>query len=216
MESLPKRVLLVEGNTDLHIVAHLWKSHELPERFFDIRKCESDKKVLNRLKVLLSAAEEARPEKLGIILDADTQPASDRWDAIKDRLTTAEYSSYANYAPPDYLEADGTIVPGGGKYPDIGIWIMPDNLSAGMLEDFLADLAPEESMAFAKECVADAKDKGFSSYKSVHQSKAEIHTYLAWQDEPGNPLGISIDANALDAHLPVAKQFIGFLKKLFL
>lgn len=216
MKKPPKRVLLVEGNTDLHVVAHLWKSHGLPERYFEITKCESDKKVLTRLKVLLSAAEEARPKKLGIILDADMQPASDRWNAIKGRLTTEEYSSYANYVPPDQLEVDGTILQGEGQYPDIGIWIMPDNLSKGMLEDFLAQLAPEDAMGFAKGCVTDAKSKGFSSFKDVHRSKAEIHTYLAWQDEPGNPLGISIDAKALDAHLPVAKQFVEFLKKLFL
>lgn len=210
-----KRILLVEGKNDLHVVAHLWKSHELLERHFEIIECGSDNKLLDRLKELLSASEEFRPEKLGVVLDADSQVASVRLDAIKNILTIGSHSSYANYMPPDCLNDKGIIISGAGKYPDIGIWVMPDNLSRGMLEDFLAKLAPEDAMDFAKQCVNNAKDSGFSTYKEVHQSKAEIHTYLAWQDEPGNPLGTSIAANALNAELPEATKFVEFLKTLF-
>ena len=214
MSDQPK-VLLVEGATDLHVVAHLWKSYGLPERYFEINECGSDEKLLIELEALLSASEDARPEKLGIILDADNQDASSRWDAIKNRLNSGSYSSFANYELPDQLNPNGTIVSGAGKYPDIGVWIMPDNLSQGMLEDFLAQLAPEEAMILAKECVDKAVEEKVSSFKKAHRSKAEIHTYLAWQDEPGNPLGISIDAKALDTNLPDAKAFIQFLKDLF-
>ena len=210
-----KRILLVEGKNDLFVVGDLWKSNGLPEHYFEIEACGSDKGLLKKMKEYLSASEEGRPEKFGIILDADIQTASVRWDAIKMRLTTGNYASYANYTPPDNLDINGTIVLGSGKYPDIGIWIMPDNLSKGMLEDFLAKLAPEDAMEFAKQCVVDAKNKGFTTFKDVHQSKAEIHTYLAWQDEPGNPLGTSIAAKALNAKHPIVKVFIEFLKNLF-
>ena len=215
METKSKKILLVEGKTDLHVVAHLWKSHGLPEKYFHIEACGSDKELLASLRAFLSAPEEGRPKQLGIILDADTRDASARWDAIKNCLAKGSYAPYANYMPSEDLSSAGTLIEGSGKYPNVGVWIMPDNLSAGMLEDFLAQLAPAEAMEFAKKCVADAKDRGVSSFKDVHQSKAEIHTYLAWQDEPGNPLGISIDAAALDVHLPVVKEFIEFLKKLF-
>lgn len=203
-----ERILLVEGKDDLHVIVHLWKAHGLPERHFDAIDCESSDKLLrDHLEARLK--ESTPPKIIGIILDADEKPSS-RWEAIKNRLIEVGYNELSS------LPAEkGTIIEQNGL-PKIGVWIMPDNLSKGMLEDFLAHLAPEEAMGFAKECVADAKEKGFSSFKGVHQSKAEIHTYLAWQDEPGNPLGISIDARALDAHLPVAKEFVEFLKKLFL
>ncbi len=202
-----ERILLVEGNDDFHVIVHLWKVHGLPEKHFDAIDCESSEKLLlDHFELRLM--ESTPPKILGIILDADENPSS-RWDAIKNRLIKAGYREL-----PTQPDGKGTIIEQNGL-PKIGVWIMPDNLSKGMLEDFLAQLAPEEAMEFAKGCVADAKGKGFSSFRDVHQSKAEIHTYLAWQDEPGNPLGISIDAKALDAHLPVAKQFIQFLKSLF-
>ena len=210
-----KRILLVEGKNDLHVVAHLWKSNELPERHFEIIECGSDNKLLDKLKELLSASEESRPEKLGVVLDADSQEASARLDAVKSILTMGSHSSYANYVLPDCLNDNGIIISGAGQYPDIGIWVMPDNLSRGMLEDFLAKLAPVDAMEFAKQCVKDAKNNGFATFKDVHQSKSEIHTYLAWQDEPGNPLGTSIAAKALNVEVPVAIEFIEFLKNLF-
>lgn len=202
-----ERILLVEGKDDYHVIVHLWEAHGLPKRHFDAIDCKSSDKLL-RDHLELRLKESTPPKILGIILDADENPSS-RWDAIKNRLTEVDYKEL-----PTQPAEKGTIIEQNGL-PKIGVWIMPDNLSKGMLEDFLAQLAPEEAMEFAKGCVADAKDKGFSSFKDVHRSKAEIHTYLAWQDEPGNPLGISIDARALDVHLPVAKEFIGFLKKLF-
>ena len=202
-----ERILLVEGKDDFHVIVHLWEAHGLPKKHFEAVDCKSSDELL-RDHLELRLKESAPPKIIGIVLDADEDPSS-RWDAIKNRLIEAGYKEL-----PTQPSEKGTIIEQNGL-PKIGVWIMPDNLSKGMLEDFLAQLAPEESMEFAKACVADAKGNGISSFKDVHQSKAEIHTYLAWQDEPGNPLGISIDAKALDAHLPAAKQFIQFMKSLF-
>ncbi|MCK4564199.1 MAG: hypothetical protein KAU94_05975 [Verrucomicrobia bacterium] len=190
------------------MIVHLWEAHGLPKKHFEAIDCKSaDKLLRDHFEPRLKGS--CPPTVLGIILDADENPSS-RWDAIKNRLLKAGYKEL-----PTHPDKKGTVIEQNGL-PKIGVWIMPDNLSKGMLEDFLAQLAPEDAMGFAKGCVADAKDKGFSSFKDDHQPKAEIHTYLAWQDEPGNPLGIFIDANALDVHLPVAKEFVEFLKKLFL
>ena len=203
-----EHILLVEGKDDLHVIVHLWKVYELPENHFEAIDCESYDKLLNdHLEPRFKAS--SPPKILGIVVDADDDSAS-RWDAVKKRLVDVGYKDL-----PPALNKNGTIIERSTDLPKVGIWIMPDNSSKGMLEDFLALLAPEEAMKFAGSCVADAEDKGFSSFKEAHRSKAEIHTYLAWQNEPGNPLGISIDANALDANLPVAEQFIQFLKSLF-
>lgn len=92
---------------------------------------------------------------------------------------------------------------------------MPDNNADGMLEDFCRTLVDESKMAFADECVDKAKQQGIATFIDNHRSKAVIHTFLAWQDEPGMPLGQAITARALDGSQATAQQFVGFLKRLF-
>jgi len=60
-----------------------------------------------------------------------------------------------------------------------------------------------------------AKAKGLTTYKPDHHSKAVIHTWLSWQDEPGKPLGQAITANLLKPETDLAQVFINWLKKLF-
>ncbi|MFN3648665.1 MAG: DUF3226 domain-containing protein [Armatimonadota bacterium] len=45
--------------------------------------------------------------------------------------------------------------------------------------------------------------------------KAELHTWLAWQEEPGQPFGTSITARVLDGDRPQAREFIGWLRRLY-
>ena len=92
---------------------------------------------------------------------------------------------------------------------------MPDNKKAGMLEDFLMEMANKEALQIAENCIINAKEKGMTTYKQGHHSKALIHTWLSWQDEPGRPLGQAITANVLKPETKLAKAFINWLKKLF-
>ncbi len=82
-------------------------------------------------------------------------------------------------------------------------------------EDFCCTIADERVLGFAKQCVEESQKKGFSGFKKVHTSKAEIHTYLAWQNEPGMPLGLAITAQVLDGKHELAKTFSQWLKELF-
>ena len=41
---------------------------------------------------------------------------------------------------PESPSADGTVLPATGSLARIGVWLMPDNESPGILEDFLARL----------------------------------------------------------------------------
>jgi hypothetical protein len=92
---------------------------------------------------------------------------------------------------------------------------MPNNQDSGMLEDFCAELAQPESLAFARECVEQAQARQVTTFKEVHRSKAVIHTYLAWHDEPGYPLGKAITSQALRPHTDVAVKFTNWLIRLF-
>ncbi|SEA57218.1 hypothetical protein SAMN05216455_10910 [Segatella bryantii] len=65
--------------------------------------------------------------------------------------------------------------------------------------------------------VLDALEKdGIQNYKKVHKSKARVHTYLAWQDEPGLPLGIAVTKKIFNPESSNAKVLVDWLKRLFL
>ncbi|MDQ2808925.1 MAG: hypothetical protein M3Z04_18780 [Chloroflexota bacterium] len=47
-------------------------------------------------------------------------------------------------------------------------------------------------------------------------SKAYIHTWPAWQEEPGKPMSVAIHPNHyLDAQAPAAQTFVDWLGRLF-
>ena len=203
--------LLVEGNEDVHVIKALWGSYNLPI-VFDIIDCKSITKVLANLRIRLTAPQEN--QKIGVVVDAD-EDSSARWDAIKGRL--AETGKYD--CKQIQLQGEGTILKSvDSEYPSIGVWIMPDNRLPGMLEDFVATLAePEDALMTKSEKVLDEiETEGIGRYKPVHRAKAKIHTFLAWQDEPGRPMGQSITARVLKAGNPSGQLFVEWLKRLFL
>jgi len=99
---------------------------------------------------------------------------------------------------------------------------MPDNKVPGILEDFVSFLIPEKNMLWdrAQSCVAQIPKEEFSfdiENKDLFswQKKAEIHTWLAWQEEPGKPLGVAISSRYFDADTHHARKLTDWLNKLF-
>jgi hypothetical protein len=199
------KVLLVEGKNDAHLICALCIHFNIPETF-GIYNCESDNHVLKRLNVLLIGSEPL--EVVGVILDADAPSLASKWQSLSVLLTEAGYD-----VPPAPMKG-GTVIPAHGR-PTIGIWLMPDNEVDGMLEDFCLRLAPPAAVAYAAQCVAEAARGGHATFTSTHRAKAAVHTYLAWQDEPGMPLGLAVKARALDPAQPIAAEFSSFLQNLF-
>ena len=199
------KVVLTEGKNDCHVILALCQHHSLPETF-GFWDCGSDTQLLKTMSAFLVRSEPLIA--MAVVLDADNPNLSSKWASIKGRLEKEQYTV------PDTPHSEGSILRQEGR-PTVGIWLMPNNNVDGMLEDFCTQLAPAESMKFSGECVKSAEDKGFSSFIPNHRSKAEIHTYLAWQDEPGRPLGQAITAKCLDPEHPIARQFADFLERVF-
>jgi hypothetical protein len=98
-----------------------------------------------------------------------------------------------------------------------GIWIMPDNQGHGMLETFLRYLVPDHQSALwshAERSTADALDHG-GTYRRSHSDKAQIHTWLAWVDPPGERFGTALLKKILDASAPSAALFVRWFKELY-
>jgi len=220
-----KNILLVEGKNDCHAIMSLCEKHKVTDNLFCIHDCESDEKVLKELTARLQAASELRPDVLGIVLDADKpedKPSLEsRIQAVTDRLrkVCSDYPAFLKRKP------EGIIIPNPPLFPRIGIWLMPNNQDIGMLEDFLMQLARAKqatdacnypsSIAYAETCVQQAQSQNLTSFNPVHESKAIIHTYLAWHEEPGTPLGRSITNHTLEPNTELAHLFTTWLKNLF-
>ena len=93
---------------------------------------------------------------------------------------------------------------------------MPSNSLPGILEDFVTFLIPNGDVLYKEACdaVRSLKDE-VRRFKDRDVSKAVIHTWLAWQDDPGTPLGLAITKRYLDAELPEARRFVAWLTELF-
>ena len=197
-------ILLVEGKDDLFVLSELLKHHQVPENFL-IKNKEGIEKLLDTLDVELIAGS---LERLAIVVDADIAPEK-RWTQIRNILTASGYTN-----APLVIGMSGTIFEQQGKR--IGIWIMPDNSAAGMLEDFVRLLTPpgDDLLLFAEECVDEVmvRDRRFPV---SHRSKAIIHTWLSWQKEPGTPLGLAIKNRELNASSPTVQPLLEWLSQMF-
>jgi len=155
---------------------------------------------------------------LGIIVDADDNELLDennkpikRWQSLRNACLSAIPGL------PEFLPETGLIhlAPNNIKF---GIWIMPDNRNKGMLETFLSYLVPDQSdrlWQFTRQTVQEAKENYQADFKEVHRDKANIYTWLAWQDEPGRQLHEAIKETIFHANHPKAQDFVNWFKNLY-
>ncbi len=207
------KFLLTEGKDDAYAVAGLMSQHVrwgANEDEWPV-KIEAAGSVSELLDPSYLRAWLKRPglEALGILVDAN-ENFDGRWTGVRHTC-----SQTVDGFPQD-LPSDGLVVVGGNGLR-LGIWIMPDNQSHGMLETFLGYMVPQEGRPlwqFAIEACGEARQRG-ATYKVVHEDKARIHSWLAWQDPPGRPFGEALKAKCLRTDSPIATSFVAWFVRLF-
>lgn len=215
MGKLHTKFLLTEGKDDIFAIASLM-GHYVPWGDKNHKdqwpvKIEAAGSVDELLKpsYISSCFKRSGLEAVGILLDAD-EDCKGRWESIR-RACLPLHDDL-----PIELPSEGIINTKAGA-PRLGIWIMPDNGSAGMLETFLSYLLPTSSRGLwqhAIESTATAKEIG-APFRQAHLDKAHIHTWLAWQDRPGDPFGVALKRRCLEPHCPAAKSFADWFMKLY-
>ena len=98
-----------------------------------------------------------------------------------------------------------------------GVWIMPDNSSEGDLETLLRHLVPDEQEPLwrhACESVAAALSLG-AKCREAHVPKADLYTWLAWQDPPGQSPGLALTRKILEPRSRYAEPFVTWFKNLY-
>jgi hypothetical protein len=200
------KILLLEGADDDHSIRAIKGQHHITKELFEHVNCDGVENLLD--KNLRNALKSDSVHTIGIVLDADTD-LNARWNALKAKLID-------HVDLPIPFPKEGLVIQ--GKYKRIGVWIMPNNQVNGMLEDFLAELVPADDplLPIAKETLATIESRGLNKYSSIHQSKALMHTWLAWQEQPGRPFGQAITNHSLTTNPELCQRFIAWLKLLFL
>ena len=205
--------LHVEGKDDLHAICHLLVAHGLdydhrpwPESFPTITPVGGKDELLAGMETAVSLSS---GRSIGFVLDANSSLAS-RWDAVASRLERSGVKT------PPHVPRDGFLGETSRYRSRVGAWIMPDNQREGTLERFLTDLVQESDtlLPHAKKSTERARELG-ARFPDTLVAKAELHAWLAWQEEPGLPYGSAIRARYFGHDSHVARSFVGWFCCLF-
>ena len=202
-------LLLVEGVDDKHVIRHLSERWNRALEFA-IKDYEGIENVLPNIRDHID--EPGRPA-VGIVVDADTH-ASHTWNRVRDRIRDA---GRAISPIPPRADPNGTIIPENAitASPRIGVWIMPDNLNPGELEDFVERMIPagDPIWPLAQQYIAGipSTDRKFAQGKTL---RAQIHAWLAALEDP-RQMGLAVRAHDLETNGPLCQRFLAWLNRLF-
>lgn len=205
--------LHVEGTDDSHALRHLLIRHGMdydqnpwPAELPRIEDIGGKSEVLEGVE---TAVRLSNGQSVGFVLDANSS-IQNSWKAVSSRLREVG------------MEVPNAIPPGGfvGEAEDygarVGVWIMPDNQREGNLEHFLRDLIEDDDplLPYAQESAMHAKALG-ARFSDNDADKSVLHTWLAWQQEPGRPYGTAIRARYFRDDSPAAQAFVTWFRAVF-
>jgi hypothetical protein len=207
------KVLLVEGPEDREALMHFLRYHGIQvasdKRPGDLYVVDAGgfEKLRKRLPAEVVASGRTH---VGIVVDADDSPAG-RWQSLRDRLNAHTTQPLSIEPLPEGFRgttADGVC---------LGIWLMPDNCRSGMIEDFLIDMVQPEDQWLLNHArgVVSALPANQRRFRESYTTKAITHTWLAWQQEPGKPLGTAITKRYFRAEGAKAACMLSWIRAMF-
>jgi len=211
-------VLFFEGENDLYPVGHLVDLLPGPTTDFYERTPEDrgDRIGLKQFGGYESLRDQfpvairngSTLKRIGVVADADSNPMR-RWQSLSDAMSGIDSIDLPNTPPEDGWTGDVSLP---DREVTVGIWMMPNNADQGAVEDFLLRLIPEDDslLPIAEACLEEVPDEN-----QPDQSKALFRTWLAWQEEPGRPLGPAVTEGYFDLEADLAQRFVDWIRQLF-
>ena len=203
-------LLVVEGLNDQHLVLHLCRQAdpELGNRF-DFHNAQGRTGVINSVRNFVN---QPGFTGVGFVLDGDETP-QEHWRQVIERIAVA----YPDMQLPVTPTPSGTIIPADPAIgsPRIGIWVMPDNQTAGELEDFVVPMIPEGDPVWprSQDYIAGIP-LASRKFEANKISKSEVHAWLAARRFPGL-MGIAVREGDLEINGPLCQRFLAWLTRLF-
>jgi hypothetical protein len=198
-QELAKAKLLIgEGQDEVRFFGALLKQLGLADT--QVEAYEGKGKLRDYLAALVLRPGFGNLVSLGVTRDADDN-AQAGFDSVRDSLLNVRLVAPLTHA---------AIEQGN---PQVGIYILPDGHSRGMLEDLcLASFANHAIMPCVDEYFECVKRQTGGTPKNM--SKARIHAWLSGQERPDLPLGLAAEKGYVDWSNPAfdpIKKFLGAL-----
>lgn len=151
--------------------------------------------------------------RLAIIVDAD---AAEHGQGFARTLRRVEkiVSEYG-FSAPTAATAGGCLFQHSDGLNPFGLWIMPNHADDGMLEHWLCECVSQEQIALFHHAQACVDALPTRLFKHLRRAKADIATWLAWQEKPGEGLYHCVEAGLLDETAQQYQALVSWLRAVF-
>ena len=194
MPTETKHILLVEGIGDQKFFNHLLSILDLQPEIYPKTPRDIDARIYRnglhplkaQLKVQLTRLIRGDIEKLGVIVDADhTEQTSNGFSERRAQIIEILEENGFSITEQPTQAGEGELF----SHPsnaEVGLWIMPDHFSDGMIEDLFISAIEESGHELLQHTKTTINNLGdLKLFGEHHNNKAKLATWLAWQKEPG-------------------------------
>jgi len=198
---------LVSGGTaEWHLIVHLFPALKPKLKYPEGNAIAalSDDTVRERL----SFAIKSKIERICVLFDAEQREAQRSWRSVREVLAEDGYAQL-----PEEMPKSGVICEAEGR-PRVGVWIMPDNLSRGMIEDFYLQSIPRDDRERIRSEQFIQSIPSSERLFGAKISKAVYGVWLSIQKEPTSPAQ-AITRNLVSRESGQLPLFVSWLQRLF-
>lgn len=218
-----KNILLVEGEADRSFFEVICRQLFIdatirvaaPRDLTALQTTQNTKEgIFILLPELLKQLEDGTTEKLAVVVDADSLVNGGGFQKACDRVGRIVEPAGFGLAPGK--SAAGLVFENNDGLADLGLWVMPNNADEGMLEDWIKQcLHPGEGALYQHAGTSIDAIPGGPKFKPLHRTKAEVATWLAWQEKPGHGLYNAASPDLLNTSAPLFAELHAWLKHVF-
>jgi hypothetical protein len=214
------KILLVEGIDDSTFYVAICRERNL--RSVEIKTPKSGgapfhgkTNLIHILPIFLQQLDDGSITNIGVVVDADYEQHhglgfGGTLAKIREKVVAHGFRNE------ERLATGGLLFEHTDGLAPFGAWIMPDNKRDGMLEDFVKDSISAgiqtKLYSHASDVVGKLKQPLF---KDFHRSKAEVATWLSWQEIPGSRIESVVGNHLIDLKSPGCEAFAFWLHRVF-
>lgn len=238
--TLKDYVLLVEGKSDKQFFEAVFRNKAdkllgdktIPQLVLVADELNPDSgnckhSLIKELVIQIDNFKDDKLKRLGIIVDADFKNNNGGVEKTMTFISDALFNKgYLKKEAGIHSDSNNAIFKGfvfesDVGYPDINVWIMPNNTDDGYLEYFIKDNIIENKkdklqtslFEYAIECFSKIPEYLISKqniqHRDIDKSKAELATYLAFQKNPSYSIAAAV--NLIDFTQLTAKDLMDWL-----
>ncbi|MCF6346460.1 MAG: hypothetical protein L3J00_08340 [Thiomicrorhabdus sp.] len=215
-----KKILLVEGEADKGFFEEMCKILDLnaqvqvalPKELGGTHNTKGG--ILSHLNILLPQLNDGHLTNIAVIVDADyiKHGSGKQKTFVQVSNILEEFDFTLRDSDSDQK---GFLFNHSDGLEDFGLWIMPNNHSEGMLEDWIIECVESDEKVLFDQAVISVQNLSSPKFSAHLQSKAKVATWLAWQKKPGHGLYGAMTEELLDNNSMSYTNLSNWLQKIF-